>query len=148
MGMHVVISRLVLAAIVADARADMANERCGLLLGTASEITHFRPTRNVHPEPSRFFEVDPATLIAAHRDARYGQPAVVGHYHSHPSGKAEPSIHDARLADDDRQLWLIVSEDSAALWRSRQGGEHCSMFDPVMLDVIPTTALAPVVEPP
>ena len=115
MGVH--ISRSLLDRILAEAAAS-PDEICGLLLGTAAEIREVRAAANVHPAPARFFEVDPAILLAAIRAARDGGPAVIGHYHSHPSGGAEPSPRDAAAAPGDGALWLIVAGGKARLWRN------------------------------
>ena len=87
-----------------------------MLLGAAGRIDAVRPASNVAPDPSRHFELDPAVLIAAHRAARDAGPAVIGHYHSHPSGVAVPSATDAACAAPDGTLWLIVAGDVARLW--------------------------------
>ena len=126
MGVH--ISRSLLDPILAEAAAS-PDEICGLLLGTADEIREARAAVNVHPDPARFFEVDPAILFAAIRAARDGGPAVVGHYHSHPSGRAEPSPRDAAAAPGDGALWLIVAGGKARLWRNVADGA----FEPVPL---------------
>ncbi|WP_420144915.1 Mov34/MPN/PAD-1 family protein [Sphingobium sp.] len=115
--MRVEISRTLLEQIVALAAAD-ANEVCGLLLGTSDRIEAIMPAANIATDPARHFELDPAILIAAHRAARTGGPAIIGHYHSHPSGVAAPSITDAACATSDGSLWLIVAGHDATLWRT------------------------------
>jgi proteasome lid subunit RPN8/RPN11 len=42
---------------------------------------------------------------------------MIGHYHSHPNGAAEPSRHDAAMALDTGRLWLIVASGEMRLWR-------------------------------
>ena len=108
-------------------------ERCGLLLGDASSILDFVPCANMHWEPERHFELDPAALIAAYRAERAGGLAVMGHYHSHPVGEAVPSAADAAAADDYGRLWLIVSRDDVRLWRSFAGGAVYGRFEAVGL---------------
>ena len=133
--MKVRISRSLLEQIVALAAAD-SHEVCGLLLGEGSWISAIRPAANVASDPGRHFELDPAVLLAAHRAARTGGTGVLGHYHSHPSGLAEPSATDAANAAPDGSLWLIVAVGGARLWRSGQGeGDH-AQFTPVALDVM------------
>lgn len=107
-------------AMLADARLDLAVERCGLLLGMrdadVDTVTEFRPTANVAANPARHFEIDPAALIAAWREKREGGLALLGHYHSHPSGVAEPSATDLADAYADGRLWVIVTADDARAW--------------------------------
>ncbi|HEX7781861.1 MAG TPA: M67 family metallopeptidase [Sphingobium sp.] len=132
--MNVRISRLLLDRITALA-AEQQTEICGLLLGAGDVCTAIVPAANVAADPARHFEIDPATLIAAHREARRGGPAILGHYHSHPSGMAEPSATDAAAAHSDGMLWLILAGDARGFWRAGQGGLH-GRFSPEPLDVI------------
>lgn len=109
-------------------------EVCGLLLGVAGRIEAIQPVANVAPDPARHFELDPAVLIAAHRAARQGGRAVVGHYHSHPSGVAEPSRTDAESSAPDGSLWLIVGGGSARLWRAEPHSAVKARFTEIALD--------------
>lgn len=111
-------------------------EVCGLLLGREGMILDIRTAANVAFDPSRHFELDPAELIAAHRAARAGGPAILGHYHSHPSGRAEPSATDAAQAAPDGSLWLIVGSGTARLWRAGPGQAKEVRFTPAPLDIL------------
>ncbi len=108
--------------MVAAAAASPDAEICGLLLGAADRIDAAQACANVAANPARTFEIDPAALFAAHRLARGGGLAVVGHYHSHPSGLAVPSPRDAEQAMGDGALWLILAGGAARLWRSVDRG--------------------------
>lgn len=134
MGCPVVISRSLLDAVLADARSDPARERCGLLLGCGDTIVDWLPAANVHAQPERHFELEPAVLVAAYRAERTGGLAVLGHYHSHPSGAAVPSAADAAAADTDRRLWLIVGRTEFGLWRSVAGGAVLGRFEAVDIE--------------
>lgn len=124
------ISRSALVAIRAEAGA-ADDEICGLLLG--ADVAEARGCRNVHPHPAHHFEIDPAALLAAHRAARLGGPAVVGHYHSHPSGDASPSATDARAARPDGAIWLIVGGAALRAWIAVRDGTVHGRFDPVAI---------------
>lgn len=115
--------------IMAEAEAS-ADEICGLLLGDPAIA---RACRNVHPDPSRFFEVDPAALLRAHRQTRMGSRRVVGFYHSHPSGWAYPSIGDAEGAEPDGAIWLIVAGNQAGAWQAVADGPVHGRFKPLRL---------------
>lgn len=140
--MAIRISRALLDAIIADALCEPDDERCGLLTGDARAISGFLTAANVHPDPARHFELDPAVLLAAYRAARGGGSEPIGHYHSHPTGPARPSPADAAAADQDGRLWLIVGSGEAHLWRSVTGGAHLGRFDPVELEIVETQRLA------
>lgn len=119
------ISSALLAQIIYQAAKSSHAEICGLLLGEGNEVREIRPAANVAPDPASRFEIDPATLIAAHRVARNGGMAVLGHYHSHPNGAIEPSPCDADMAPPDGALWLICAPDGRyALWRAGDAGLH------------------------
>ena len=131
--MVVDISSAVLAGIRALAAAAPDREVCGLLFGTAGWIETAQPCRNVAADPARRFELDPAALLAAHRAARTGGPAIVGHYHSHPSSSPVPSTCDAEAASADGAIWLIVAAAECRGWRAVADGAIHGRFDPVML---------------
>ena len=110
------------AAILAAAAKAAPQEACGLLFGTAAHIETARPADNVHPEPLRHFEIDPAALIAAHKAARAGGPLVLGYFHSHPNGLARPSATDAASALGDGRIWAIAASGMVTLWRDGPSG--------------------------
>jgi proteasome lid subunit RPN8/RPN11 len=136
MGMRVRISSAIVAQITALAEASPRAEICGLLLGRDDLIERAEPCRNVAAEPARWFEVDPAALIAAHRAARSGGVQLLGHFHSHPSGRAIPSARDADAAAADGMLWLIAGSGALTAWRAVAEGAIEGRFDPVTLDLV------------
>jgi proteasome lid subunit RPN8/RPN11 len=111
-----------LATLLAEAAKAHPLECCGLLLGQGNRIDRAMPCANVHPQPGRHFEVDPAALIAAHRAARAGGPEVLGYYHSHPGGSAEPSATDRAMASGDGRVWAIVAGGAVGWWRDGPQG--------------------------
>jgi proteasome lid subunit RPN8/RPN11 len=119
--MATAIASKLLEEILDHAAAEVGTEVCGLLLGQDDHITAVRPAANVAAEPGRTFELDPAVLIAAHRAARAGGDAILGHYHSHPGGDPAPSSCDAAAAAAG-ELWLVVAGKEARLWRAVEGG--------------------------
>lgn len=107
--------------ILAEAAASPTREICGLLLGSDMRIAQLRPALNVAPDPARAFEIDPAILFAALRAAREGGAMVIGHYHSHPNGSAEPSARDLAAAEPGK-LWIIVGNNVARAWLADRSG--------------------------
>lgn len=126
--MRVRISSEVLAAIRAHAASEPEHEVCGLLFGLLGRIESAEPAQNVAGDRTRHFEIDPATLFAAIRAERDGGRALIGHYHSHPNGLAQPSPTDRLSAAPDGKLWLIVTPDAVTGWRAGRDG-----FEPVEL---------------
>lgn len=80
------------------------------------------PAANVHPDPLGHFEIDPQALVDAHRAARAGGPDLIGYYHSHPTGIAEPSATDRAQASGDGRVWAIVGGGDVTFWRDDEHG--------------------------
>jgi desampylase len=108
--------------LLAEARAAHPEECCGLLLGMDGAIESILPAANVAADRRRHFEIDPATLLAAHRHARAGGPQVVGYYHSHPGGAPQPSATDREHSTGDLRIWAIVAAAQVAFWRDTVNG--------------------------
>ncbi|WP_443024960.1 Mov34/MPN/PAD-1 family protein [Sphingomonas sp. Leaf4] len=126
-------SELLLALLHEGAASPV--ERCGILRGEGARIVRADATANVAPDPARHFEIDPAALLAAHRDARGGGAGIAGWYHTHPGGRPDPSPTDAAQAAADGMLWLIVGHRTARLWRAVADGAVHGRFDPVAFTV-------------
>lgn len=125
------VAREALDAIIAEAARAAPREACGLLLGRGLRIIEARPCVNVAPSPETHFEIDPQTLIDAHRAARAGGPALIGYYHSHPSGPPEPSPTDRAQAAGDGKAWAIVAQGHVRFWRDEADGFKPLSYTPV-----------------
>lgn len=120
-----------MATLLEEATRAHPRECCGLLLGQGRRIERAMPAANVHPDPHRHFEIDPAALIAAHRAARQGGPQLLGYYHSHPNGRAEPSAEDQALAERAGRIWAIIAGGKVLWWRDAGQG-----FEPLSSRVV------------
>jgi len=80
-------------AILAHAERDAPRECCGLLIGRSGRVLHAAAMRNISASPRVRFRIDPREHIVLRRELRRLSPAleIVGVYHSHPAGPAEPS---------------------------------------------------------
>lgn len=113
--MRAIIAAKTLEAVVAAARAALPDECCGLLVGDRPaddcwRIAAAHPTANVAPPPRHDrFEVDPAAHLRLQRSLRGSGLSVVGHYHSHPTGKPQPSAVDWADVLDRSLIWLIAA---------------------------------------
>ena len=132
--MKVEISSMLLEQIM-DPAAVTQEEICGLLLGEDGRIDAIRPAANVAADRRRHFELDPAILLAAHKEARQGGRRLMGHYHSHPSGIPVPSATDAACATPDGSLWLIVAGTQARLWIATADAAGGVQFVEALLDI-------------
>ena len=106
-------------------------ECCGLLLGQGGRIEVAVPAANVHSDPLQHFEIDPKVLIDRHKQAREGGPQVLGYYHSHPNGRAEPSAEDIVMAERAGRIWAIIAAGDVLFWRDGPTG-----FEPLSSRVV------------
>ena len=120
MALHV--ARAAIDRMLSEAAGAAPEECCGILLGEGDKVKDVRPTANVAPAPLRAFEIDAEALIAAHRSARSGGLQVLGYFHSHPAGAAEPSAADRAQAAHDGRVWAIVGEGGVTVWRDDENG--------------------------
>ena len=105
------------AQIAGEALAALPRECCGLMEGVRDgdsvAVTVLHPSPNLASDPDRF-EIDPALQFRLLREGR----AVVGCYHSHPRGTAQPSPRDVEGAGEAGFIWLIagVAGQGAFVW--------------------------------
>jgi desampylase len=100
-----------------EAAAAGARECCGLIEGVRDgetfRVTALHPARNLAIEADRF-DIDPRDHLAASKAARANGRGIIGCYHSHPAGRAEPSAHDLAGAAEENFLWLIAAGEELA----------------------------------
>jgi len=111
-------------AVVDHAREGAPAEVCGVLGGrydaTASTVTASRRAENVAATPRTRYELDPAEQLRLMDDIEETGADVVGFYHSHPAGPAEPSETDAAQATWEGYSYVIVdlsAAPSVGAWR-------------------------------
>lgn len=98
------------AQLAALAGAAWPREACALLVGNEDlRVTEIVPAQNLATTPEREFELDPAVHVAVMRRLREsgGTNRLIGHWHSHPNGRAVPSAQDAAMIYDRALVWLI-----------------------------------------
>jgi desampylase len=100
-----------------EAAAAAPRECCGLIEGVRDgetfRVTALHRARNLAARADRF-DIDPHDHLAASKAARANGRAIIGCYHSHPAGRAEPSAHDLAGALEDNFLWLIAAGEELA----------------------------------
>jgi proteasome lid subunit RPN8/RPN11 len=102
-----------LRQVVEAAEAAYPGECCGLLVGRQApngvvEVARAHPAANLGRQPNRF-EIDPRLWVDLARALGKGPTKVVGLYHSHPDGPAQPSAVDLAAAWGEELVWVIVS---------------------------------------
>lgn len=109
----IVIAREALLQIVDAAEAAWPGECCGLIVGRmlpngTVEALRAHPSANLRKQDKQF-EIDPRLWVDLARALGRGPLKVVGLYHSHPDGPAQPSAIDLEAAWGEELVWLIVS---------------------------------------
>jgi len=100
-------------AVLADLRAALPAEGCGLIAGDGSPFrggaaTRWFPTRNRLASPYRF-EIDPGDLLRAQLEIDDAGEVVWAVVHAHVASEARPSPTDVRAAVHPAALHLVVS---------------------------------------
>lgn len=118
---HLLLPDRLRAEIIAHARETFPEECCGLLVGRraadgalVAENT-VRATNVAVERRQDRFELDPAVHLRVQRELRGSGLGVIGHYHSHPGGRAAPSDVDRANIHDPHLAWLIVAIDAAGV---------------------------------
>jgi proteasome lid subunit RPN8/RPN11 len=116
--------------LLAHARAELPNEACGLLSGSAADgrVTAFHPARNAEASPLRY-NVDPDDLVRIIFAIEDAGEDLVAIFHSHTRSPAVPSPTDRRAAMYPHTVYLLASladadaEPASALraWRIGDG---------------------------
>jgi proteasome lid subunit RPN8/RPN11 len=116
--------------LLAHARAEVPNEACGILSGSAAEgrATTYHPARNADASPY-VYTVHPDDLVRIVLGIEDAGEDLVAIFHSHTHTPAEPSPTDRRQAMYPDALYLLASlMDPAATptqalraWRITEG---------------------------
>lgn len=118
------VSREAYDAAIDHAREGAPAEVCGVLGGERGATSHARTlhrAENVATTPRTEYRIDPTEQLALMEALEANGEEVVGFYHSHPHGPAEPSPTDRRRATwTDRSYVIIVlggSHPYVGSWR-------------------------------
>ena len=142
-----------LKRIADHAETDYPREACGLLLGFWRadgdiEVTRVAASENkATPGRNDRFEIDPELRLRLMREARDTGPigmdgasrGIIGHYHSHPNGTAQPSATDLEMVWEPGLVWLItaVVDGQAVQSAAHLLSDSGSRFNDIGLDCLP-----------
>ena len=132
-----------LRAIERAAEEAYPEEACGLLVGRSAPGEGYRVNAveasvNVaEPPRTRRFEVDPKLRLRLERELRESPDSVIGVYHSHPNGGAEPSETDISMIFEPDMVWLItaVTDGRAGATIGWRPTDDASAFLPLGLEL-------------
>ncbi|HAH09392.1 MAG TPA: hypothetical protein DCL48_04745 [Alphaproteobacteria bacterium] len=135
MTLSLVLPHALREAILVQAQASPREEICGLLIGDGLRVTALAPSPNIASEPEFGFAICDEIHARAQKTARLEGRAIIGCYHSHPSGEASPSQIDLLAIHEDGFVWMIATPTGAlTAWRARQHG-GVKRFEPLPLDL-------------
>ncbi len=122
------------------------NEACALLLGVREDavanVTSAVLADNVTDgDPETSFEVDPAMHVRLQKLVREGGPEIVGVWHSHPKGPAQPSQTDQSRSVEPGWIWLITGHGGSVSATAAffAGADDPHLLAPVAMDVLPAS---------
>ena len=104
----IIIPQHIIEEIVEQARNELPDETCGLLIGNGNEVSKRFPMTNIDHSPEHF-NFDPREQFQALREARREGLRIIANYHSHPETPARPSQEDIRMAHDPDIIYVILS---------------------------------------
>ena len=81
-------------------------EAVGAVLGAGGVAVDYVRLENVSPTPASAFSVDPLDFVRIEGEARDRGLTLLGLFHSHPGGAAEPSDADRRGAWPGQCCWI------------------------------------------
>jgi proteasome lid subunit RPN8/RPN11 len=118
----------IIAGLRRHAAATLPSECCGALAGTSADarldLRAMIPLDNEDPAPGTY-RIEARTVRRLERQATDAGVELLGFYHSHPAGTAEPSAADLELACPG-YVYVIVQADVGTVraWvlRSDRGG--------------------------
>ncbi|GHT11507.1 Mov34/MPN/PAD-1 family protein [Bacteroidia bacterium] len=102
------IAQNIIDGIIAQARNELPNEACGLLVGNENEAVKQLPLTNID-HSNEHFSFDPREQFGVLKEARSLGLQIIANYHSHPESPARPSEEDIRLAFDPDIIYIILS---------------------------------------
>ncbi len=98
--------------MLAQARAEVPVETCGILAGTDGTVQRLYKMTNVDQSNTHCM-MDPSEQFEVARDIRAKDLKMLAIYHSHPATPARLSDEDIRLALTPNVIYLIVSLQNA-----------------------------------
>lgn len=127
--------------IISHARRDAPDEACGLLGGLleggVAAVHHIVAIPNVAVDARQRFDMQRPALVRAIFSFRRARLEVVGVYHSHPMGSAEPSASDIAEASWPDAVYLIVGGAAAATPDVRAWTIRAAQVRPVRIVLTP-----------
>lgn len=137
------IDAALMKAMIDAAEAAYPAEACGLIIGRGkgqlARVTRVVPAANLLAATEDRFELDPGVRIRVEKELRETgtKDRIVGHYHSHTDGSADPSAADRAAAFEPDLAWVIIGvlDGQAIHAQAHRLDERRNAFRPVPLRI-------------
>ena len=116
--------------LISHALKELPNECCGLLLGRDGVVERVVAMKSDPPAPDMYY-MDPVQQVEVFTEMQGHGQSLLGIYHSHPKGPAEPSGADLQLAYHRGLAYFIISLADADNPEVRAFMLHDSGFEEV-----------------
>jgi proteasome lid subunit RPN8/RPN11 len=118
--------------MIMHALNETPNECCGVLLGKDGMVERVIAIKSDPPAPDAYF-MDPVQQVEVFTEMHQQGQSLLGIYHSHPTGPAEPSAADLQLAFHPEVVYCIISLADAANPEVRAFTLHGGGFEEVRI---------------
>jgi proteasome lid subunit RPN8/RPN11 len=119
MNPELVLPRKLVNQILTHAQQHEQTESCGLVSATAGSPAHYYAVKNIAPDPSSRFEMEPKQQIAAMKHMREHDEALLAIVHSHPQSPPVPSATDMQDYGYPDAFYIIVSLNTRGVLEMR-----------------------------
>jgi len=116
--------------MIDHALKDAPNECCGVLLGKDNVVERVVAMTSDPPAPDAYY-MDPVQQVEIFTEMEKQGQSLLGIYHSHPKGPAEPSGADLHLAFHPDAVYFIISLAEADRPEVRAFMLHSGRFEQV-----------------
>lgn len=104
--------------MVAHVQQALPEEACGVLGGPPGQVAQVFCVENSYHSPVAYF-MDPAGQVAAMIAIEEAGWEIVGIFHSHPAGPAQPSATDVAQAYYPEAVYVILAPEGPDSWGMR-----------------------------
>ena len=119
MNSELVLPRKLVNQILTHAQQHEHTESCGLISAANGIPAHYYAVKNIAPDPSTHFEMEPKQQIAAMKYMREHGEDLLAIVHSHPQSPPLPSATDMQQAEYPNAYYIIVSLNTKGVLEMR-----------------------------
>ena len=104
----IILSKLQKKILLDHTCKEEPNEACAILYGNNNIVKEIWLTNNIDSSPTEF-TLSPEQTLEMYRKCDELNLEVIGIFHSHPKGEAQPSNTDKKFMENNPYVWIIYS---------------------------------------